>query len=147
MDETAISQLSRLIPVESRYHGVDPDVWIGGVGSYELALGHTLIFWPQFVEFEDYVLREDFPLDLLRDSEETDPKWSVEALLNHIHLGDLHMCAQSNGLQLQYLGRVLKEIHEVKLAHDFPDRRFTVEFNDALVDGRLDADHLTFWQV
>ena len=36
-------------------------------------------------------------------------------------------------VEKRFLGRILKEIYEVKLAHDFPDRRFIVEFNDALV--------------
>ncbi|MDA2894884.1 hypothetical protein PDG61_28500 [Mycolicibacterium sp. BiH015] len=147
MNESAIRELSRLIPVEKRYDGVDPDVWIGGVGSYELALGYSLIFWPRFVEFENYVLREDFDLELLRGYEGSAPRWSLEALVNHIHLGDIHYSADGSGDQLRYLGRILKEIYEVKLAHDFPDRRFTVEFNDAVVDGWLDDDQLTFWQV
>ena len=67
--------------------------------------------------------------------------------MNHIHSIDIH-CNDStaNGAQLRYLGRVLKEIHEVKLRADFPDRRFVVEFNDEPGLDPIDYQ-MSFWQA
>ena len=29
------------------------------MGRYDLAVGYSLVFWPRFVRFEGYVLREE----------------------------------------------------------------------------------------
>ena len=54
--------------------------------------------------------------------------------------------ANSSEAQLRYLGRVLKSVHEAKLARDFPDLAFEVVFND---EPGLDTEsyELSFWQV
>lgn len=120
------------LPAWNNGAGISPDAWIECVGSYPLAIGYSLVFWPRFIRFEAYVLRAGFSEEALRGFERqagSDRK-SVEWVMNHVHLHDIHFQEEATELQLRYLGRVLKEIHEVKLRADFPDRRFTVEFND-----------------
>jgi len=128
--------------------GIDAQSWIECVGSYELAAGYSLVFWPNFVEFDGYVLREGFSEEALRGFERDSAggRTSTEAVMNHVHIADIHCNIEPTEPQLRYLGRVLRDIHEVKLTHDFPGIRFAVSFND---DPGLDATdyELTFWQA
>lgn len=141
----------KLIPDRTAWNsgrGVDPETWVSSVGNYQLAVGYSLIFWPRFVVFEDYVLRESrFTVENLRSWEKaTDNKrGAIEAVLNHIHIQDLHDADASED-QLRYLGRVLRQIHEVKLRADFPDRRFEVVFDDTPGQHPLDYE-MTFYQA
>ena len=45
------------LPNWNNGEGIAPDEWISCVGNFELASGYSLIFWPTFVRFENYVLR------------------------------------------------------------------------------------------
>ena len=149
---------SALIPELPRWNngaGIDAEGWIGCTGNFELATGYSLIFWPSFVRFEGYVLREDFSEESLRGFEQQPNagevsvetlRASVEAVMNHLHIADIHCNVQPTEAQLRYLGRVLKDIHEVKLHRDFPDFRFVVSFND---EPNLDLTdyQMTFWQA
>jgi hypothetical protein len=113
--------------------GVDAEAWISMVGRYDLAIGYSLIFWPRFVAFDGYVLRDGFSEESVRGFEEATQgnRAAVEAVVNHLHVVDIHgnepLPAEA---QIRFLGRVLKSIYEVKLKADFPDRSFVVEFND-----------------
>ena len=49
--------------------GIDVRAWVGCEGSFRLAVGYSAIFWPEFVEFEGYVLRAGFSLESLRGFE------------------------------------------------------------------------------
>ena len=40
--------------------GIDLESWVGCSGNFRLAIGYAAIFWPRFVLFEDYILREGF---------------------------------------------------------------------------------------
>ena len=118
-------------------------------GSVELAVAYSFIFWPRFVVIDDHVVRAN------KDAEDV-AAWSkstggrreaVEGMLNHIHIKDLHQHGgEPNEKQLRYLGRLLAHIHRVKLAADFPDRLFQVDFNDE-PGLELVTYQLTFWQV
>jgi hypothetical protein len=96
----------------------------------------------------EYVLREGFSEEALRGFEAQDgsSRKGVEWVMNHVHLDDIHYGEEATEAQLRYLGRVLKEIHEVKLKADFPDLRFVVEFTD-----EPDVDYpdfqISFWQA
>jgi len=148
-DETDFAQLIPELPNWNNGAGIDAESWVGCVGSPELAVGYSLIFWPRFVRFENYVLREGFSEDSLRAFavRQTSTRASVEWVMNHLHIADIHCTeAQASEAQLRYLGRVLAEIHQVKLRADFPDLRFTVEFND---EPGLDPNdyQMSFWQA
>jgi hypothetical protein len=117
---------SDLLPELSQWNygkGIDPENWI--------RVRCQLRFWPKFVPFDGYVVRDGFSLKSLRGFEtKTNDRSSVEAVMKHIHLFDIHYHAKVNESQFRYLGRVLKDIYELKLRQDFPDTRFTVDFND-----------------
>lgn len=128
---------------------VDARSWIGMIGSYDLAVGYSLVFWPPFRRFEGYVLREDaFSEASLRDWERKHlgERRTIEATLNHLHIVDLHCNDQTvTEAQCRYLGRTLRAIWAMKLKVDFPDLTFEVVFNDEPGLDLLDYE-LTFWQ-
>lgn len=139
-----------LIPEMARWNngaGIDPEAWIGCAGSYALAVGYSLIFWPRFERFGRYVLRGDIDELSVRRWEEAcgGDRRGIEAVINHVHISDIHFGTEASEAQLRYLGRTLKAIYETKLARDFPDLAFTVDFND---EPGLDPEdyQLTFWQ-
>ncbi|WP_291837427.1 hypothetical protein [Brevundimonas sp.] len=127
--------------------GVDLESWVCMSGSYDLAVGYTFIFWPEFVVIDDYVLRQGSTEANLRDWEKNGHDHrAIEAVINHIHIADIHNHADASEAQLRHLGRVLQSIYRLKLAADFPDRSFAVVFNDE--DGLDPIDYeLTFFQI
>ena len=46
--------------------GIDAQTWVGCAGNFRLAIGYSTVFWPGFIEFEGYVLREGFSVESLR---------------------------------------------------------------------------------
>ena len=150
---TTDDDFDQLIPEMRDWNGgagIDPEGWISGVGNNELAIGYSLIFWPRFVLIDDYVLRDCGPDTeaSLRDWERSSlagDRRRIEAVMNHWHIIDQHPNASATEAQLRYLGRVWKEIHEVKLKSEFPDRTFVVVFND-VPDLELSDYQLTFCQ-
>jgi hypothetical protein len=139
-----------LIPELARWNegaGILPHEWIGCAGNYPLAIGYSLIFWPRFVRFDGYVLREGFSEGALRgfEAQGGSSRRSVEWVMNHLHPVDIHYGEDATEAQLRYLGRVLREIHQVKLRADFPDLRFEVEFNDEPDLDPVDYQ-MSFWQ-
>lgn len=142
--ETLIPDLAQWSGIE----GFSARNWVEHTGNYPLAVGYSLIFWPRFVRFEGYVLREGFCEGALRRFEEGTggDRESVEWVMNHVHPIDIHCNDEASEAQLRYLGRVLKEIHGVKLRADFPGLEFAVEFNDE--PGLDPVDYqMSFWQV
>jgi hypothetical protein len=130
--------------------GIEIDSWIGCSGNFQLAVGYSRIFWPQFVEFENYVLREGFSVNSLRDFERLHARnrRGVEAVFNHLHIADIqsHGCEDLTRERIVYLGRVLREVYQAKLAWQFPNRRFEVVFDDSFMENLLDYQ-ITFYQV
>jgi len=113
-------------------NGITLESWIGINGAFKLAAGYATIFWPTFVLFEDYILREGFHLESLRGFEKSrkDNKASVERVMNHLHIADIHCNDRENVSEdkIVFLGRKLKEIYEMKLRSQFPGRPCEVEF-------------------
>lgn len=133
--------------------GIDLDSWVGCAGSFSLAVGYASLFWPQFVEFDGYILREDFSEDSLRGFERQNKndkvnRRSVEWTMNHFHLADLHYygCEDASKDKLLALGSVLKEMHEAKLRWQFPDKPCTVELYVPGDPEDLIQYQLSFWQ-
>jgi hypothetical protein len=129
--------------------GIAPEAWISCAGSYELAIGYSLIFWPSFERFGRYVFRNGgFTEESVRSWEEAcdGDRRRIEAVVNHVHIADIHYGTGPSEAQLRYLGRILKSVHEAKLAQDFTDLAFTVAFND---EPGLDLEdyELAFWQT
>jgi hypothetical protein len=147
-DATNFQELIAELPEWNDGAGISPEGWVECMGNYELAVGYSLVFWPRFVVIEDYVLREGATVENLRnwERETGGNRRAIEAVMNHIHMADLHVNADPpNEAQLRHLGQVLRETHIAKLKLDFPDRQFEVHFPDEAGLDLLDYE-LTFWQ-
>jgi hypothetical protein len=105
--------------------------WLYATGSVEQALGYSELFWPEFVEHEGCILLERVPASFNSWAESLQEPSKVEAMLNHRHVSDLFHAQTSHDMMIT-LGRLLRDIWTLKLARDFPDRRFSVEFYDQL---------------
>jgi hypothetical protein len=129
--------------------GIDLKGWISCTGGFRLAVGYSAIFWPGFVEFEQYVLREGFSVEALRGFEEQcgGDRRRVEAVMNHLHIADIQSpgCEDINRERVVYLGRVLSEMYRAKLAWQFPSKRFEVLFDDSYAKSLTDYE-ITFVQ-
>lgn len=130
--------------------GINLSSWIGCSGNFRLAVGYSTVFWPRFVLFEDYILREGFSLEALRGFERQcgAAGRSVEVVMNHLHIEDIqhYGCDDVTEPRIAYLGRVLKEVYEAKLQWQFPDRPCEVSLLEPEDRTDLTGFQLTFWQ-
>jgi len=71
----------------------------------------------------------------------------TEVTMNHQHILDLFPNTEESPTEEQvvYLGRVLKEVWQLKLDRDFPDRKMIVSFPEDQVDDIIEYE-ITFWQ-
>jgi hypothetical protein len=131
--------------------GITPEDWLYcGMVSSELTTAISVLFWPTFQAFEGYVLREGFSLKHVRDWERVDgsTRKMVEATVNTLHIDDLFSRETWTPLveaRAARLGQILTRIYVLKLASDFPERRFEVEIFDGSQPGGDIS--LSFWQV
>jgi len=130
--------------------GIDLKSWVACSGNFQLAVGYSTIFWPRFVLYEDYILRDGFSVESVRGCEETrkSDKQSVEWVLNHLHIADIqyHGCEDLSEDKIVFLGRTLKEIWEAKLLWQFPDKPCVVDFYEPDDRKNLIEFQLSFWQ-
>ncbi|MCP1650420.1 hypothetical protein [Pseudomonas nitroreducens] len=131
--------------------GIDLEGWIDCTGNYSLAVGYLTLFWPEFVEFDGYILRKGFSEDSLRAFERVEgaTRESVEWVMNHLHIADIHFRqdAQFSEDKSVVLGNALKEIYEAKLARQFPHRDCVVELYAPEAEGDFTDYQLSFWQA
>ena len=130
--------------------GISLEMWIGCTGNFAQAVGYCSVFWPEFVEFEGYILRRGFAETSLRSFEDRDgnDRKGVECVMNHLHIADLQYvgCEDLSRDKIIVLGRVLKEIYEAKLKYQFPDRPCVVEFYTPEDEDDLWQYQIYFWQ-
>src|SRR5438045_832096 len=131
--------------------GIDLESWTSCVGNFGLAVGYLTVFWPEFTEFEGYILRRNFSEQSLRgfESREGSTRKSVECVMNHIHIASIH-CGDDDGLaedRVRVLGNALKEIHQAKLAWQFPHAPCIVEFHQPEAGCDIADYQLSFWQA
>ncbi len=130
--------------------GIDLESWIGCEGNFSLAVGYTTIFWPDFVEFDGYILRDGFSEESLRafEKQEAGDRKSVESLMNHLHIADVQHfgCPDASADKLLLLGKVLKEVYQAKLQWQFPDKPCTVELFIPDDPENLTEYQISFWQ-
>jgi hypothetical protein len=148
-DEIDYSLLIPELPTWNNGQGIDVDSWLGCKGDFQLAIAFSRLFWPEFVEHDGCVLRAEFSPSTYQDffAACKGDRAAVEGVMNHKHLLEFfhHPAPTATTEQLLFLGRVLKKIHAVKLAHDFPDRSFEVHFDEGPFDDLIDYQ-FTFWQ-
>jgi hypothetical protein len=130
--------------------GISIEGWTQCSGSFELAIGYSRLFWPAFVEHDGCVLLAGFSVESYRGFMDQcgGDRRRVEAVLNHRHVFDhfSHADGSATAQQIVYLGRILKDMWEAKLARDFPSRRFVVSFPEGPYDDIVDYE-VTFWQA
>jgi hypothetical protein len=131
--------------------GIDIDDWISCEGDHKHLIGCARILWPDFVEHDGCIFRGDGVDEknyraFLKQT--CGDKTRVEAVMNHQHIVDLfsrsHHETPTRDVVL-YLGRLMKEIWQVKLNHDFPSRKITVSFHEDEQKDLLEYQ-ITFWQ-
>ncbi len=130
--------------------GISLENWAGCEGSFQLAVGYSTIYWPQFVLIEDYIVREGCSREVVIDYEAKckEDKQVVERVLNHLHLDSIQYlgCPDISTQRLIFLGEILREIHIAKLAWQFPDRPCEVEFRRPEDPANWVGYELSFWQ-
>jgi hypothetical protein len=148
-----MKDFNELIPEMREWNngaGIDVESWIGCEGNFRLAIGYSSIFWPQFVEFERYALREGFSVESLRGFERqcAGERRRIEGAMNHLHVADIQHqgCEDITRERVVYLGHVVSEIYQAKLAWQFPSKRFEVHFDDSPAEHLTDYE-LTFVQI
>ena len=133
-------------------NGIDLQSWIDHTGNFSLAVGYTTLFWPEFVEFEGYILRAGFTESTLRawENQSGVTRKSVEQVMNHFHITDIHNNSHDDASKdkIIVLGKALKEIYEAKLCWQFPDRPCVVDFYIPTDDEDWLLDYqISFWQA
>jgi len=130
--------------------GIDIESWVGCMGNFSLAVGYISLFWPEFVLFDGYLLREGFSETSLRGFERQQgaTRQSVEWVMNHLHIADVHSgsCEDGSKDKFALLGNVLKEIYQAKLSKQWPDRPCNVVFQIPEDEDDLIEYQLSFWQ-
>ena len=131
--------------------GIDLESWVGCVGNFSLAVGYAAIFWPEFIEFEGYILRKNFSEATLRAFERRngEDKKSTEAVMNHLHIADIQYvgCPDLSRDKIIVIGNVLSHIYRVKLSQDFPRFECAVEFECPEDRDDLVGYQMTFWRL
>lgn len=128
-------------------HPDDVEWWLARHGRFDHMLAYSWLIWPPFTAHEGCVfLGSEVPV--------TYPEWkalngddrsAIEGILNHHHLEDLFPATLEPSYELlAYVGQLLKETWAAKLAHDFPDREFIVEFPEQF-DIDTDNPYITFY--
>ena len=138
-----VTEFDKLIPELAQWNngaGIDASSWISCIGRYDFLLGYISILWPAFVLYDDCVFPglpdpkhyQGFMQSLGGDKRE------VEKVMNHQHISDMFTVSEFPLTEdaALVIGRVLKEMWSCKLARDFPDRAFSVEF---FAEDRQDA--------
>lgn len=129
-----MSSVSDLIPELASWNngnGIAPDAWIYIEGRADHALGFCSFLWPEFVEFEGYVLRSPLDVGRLRGWERGGQltRQQVETAMNAFLLDGVFPTDQSaeelKELQCEHLAKIMADMLAAKLARDFPDRRFS----------------------
>jgi hypothetical protein len=131
-------------------HGISVEAWVGCSGTFELAVGYSRLFWPDFIQHDDCVfLANGFTVDNYRAWLEQchGDRERVETVMNHRHVFDYfsHAGGIASEAQIVYLGRVLRDMWTVKLRQEFPDRTFVVSFPEGPFEDLVDYE-VTFWQ-
>ena len=130
--------------------GIELESWVACEGSFSLAVGYATIFWPCFVEYKGYILREGFSKNALEgfEAQTQGNRQAVEAVMNHLHIADIQHfgCEDLTRDKIIYLGNVLKAIYEAKLEHHFSDSPCTVMFDLPDDEDDLQAYEISFWQ-
>lgn len=127
-----MKSLSELIPELAMWNngkGIAPSDWIFIEGRADHALGYTSLLWPEFVEFEGYVLRGPLDVARLRGWEaDGRTRQQVETAMNAFLLEGVFPQDETDAAlkdqQCERLAAIMADMLGAKLAREFPGRRF-----------------------
>ena len=126
--------------------GIDIDSWIQCMANHKILVGCSRILWPDFVERDGCIfLASQEPTYRGYLTRVQGNKKVAEATTNHIHILHLFGAEMPSRELVLHVGRLLKEIWQVKLNHDFPGRKITVSFPNE-DDLELIDYEITFFQ-
>jgi hypothetical protein len=111
-------------------------------------VGCARILWPNFVEHDGCIFLGDSvdePNYKAFLKQANGDKRTVEATMNHQHVLHLFAAELPTRDLVLYIGRLMKEIWQVKLSREFPNRRITVFFPER-DDLELIEYEITFFQ-
>jgi len=140
-----------LIPqLRSHWATDDIDQWISIEGNYEHLVGYGRIFWPDFMEHDGCIFwkhrftEENYKSFMVQTKGD---KTAVEAVMNHEHILDIFSNPPNKPSReiVLYIGRLLKEIWQVKLDREFPGRQIKVSFPEEFSEDLLHYE-VTFFQ-
>jgi hypothetical protein len=119
--------------------------------DYDLAAAFSKLFWPDFIEVEDYVLlAENYEQTNFEDWKKrfNGGRHDIEAMINHVHIRDLFLNSPKHveypGKLHKYLADVLAICWKHALQEAFPERTFTVSVFDDPVHSY--GPEITFYQ-
>jgi hypothetical protein len=103
--------------------------WISAIGSLGEFVAYARLLCPDFIVYDDCVFDADRFTRKNYDAfmqQTNGAKTSVEAVMNHAHIIDLFSPRESQPSRemVLYVGRVLKQTWEAKLARDFSRSEF-----------------------
>ena len=140
--------LDKLLPDLGAWNngtGIDPEGWINCFARYDLAMGYALMFWPDFVIYDDCVfLYEPDPQNYQSWMASCNgDKTRVEGAMNHRHITDMFRNSDVRPTKetVVHIGRLLKDMWSCRLKRDFPERQIRVEFYDS------DSEDLVDYQI
>jgi hypothetical protein len=128
-----MTHLADLLPALREWNdgaGISPEDWIFIEGRADHALGFCSMFWPEFVEFEGYVLRAPLDVARLRGWESAGhPKEALETAMNAFFFDDMFPDDQTEeslkSAQSERLATIMSDMLSAKLKRDFPERSFS----------------------
>ncbi len=127
-----MTPLPELIPELALWNngkGIAPDDWIFIQGRADHSLGFCSLLWPEFVQFEDYVLRGPLDVARLRGWERAGhARQQVETAMNVLLLEGAFpqdsTDASLKEVQCERLATIMADMLAAKLIREFPARRF-----------------------
>lgn len=128
--------------------------WLVGEGNVKFAIGYSILFWPEFIEYDDCIIfKNHFDKNNFENWKNTDyikNYAQIESVLNHIHILDLFGTDEKkdevNYEQILFLGNKLCEIYSSKLKIEFPNKEFIFDFNGNENLTAYDEYEVTFYQ-
>ena len=128
-----MTDFSELIPELGRWNhgdGISPEDWIFIEGRADHALGFCALLWPNFLQFEGYVLRGPLDVDRLRGWERAGHnRQQIETAMNAFLMDGIFPNdpteATLKDRQAEHFASIMADILAAKLLRDFPDRRFS----------------------
>lgn len=146
---TTASDLLPELQAWNEGRGIEPLDYVFCIARSDVTVAFVDLFWPRFVEFEGYVLREGFDEKTLRGWEARPgiKRKNIEAAVNFLDVGCLFANSKEPesallDARMDFVFATLSETYAAKLARDFPTHQFKV----VMIDDEYDFA-ISFFQI